>query len=115
METVNVVQPPPSLEELTRRWRAIARYGIERFGLGPDGYSREKALMSEYTGLTYDDATTISAKLSMEAHEAAGNPPTNWGVTKYFPKLETPTAPQETPSNPVAPVPAPGTTLPSAA
>jgi len=114
VETVNVVRPPPSLEDLTRRWRAIARYGIEKFGLGPDGYSRERTLVSEYTGLTYDEATTISAKLSLEAHEAAGNPPTNWGVTKYFPRLETPTAPLQTPSNPVATVSETGTTPPSA-
>lgn len=90
METLDIVQTPPSLEELKRRWRAVARYGIERFSMRSDGYSREKNLMSDYTGLTYDEATTISAKLSREAHEAAGNPPTNWGVTKYFPKLETP-------------------------
>jgi hypothetical protein len=99
VETVNLVRPPPCLEELTRRWRAIARYGIEKFGLGSDGYSREKTLMSEYTGLTYDQATAISTRLSTEAHEAAGNPPTNWGVTKYFPKLETPVPPRWKPAD----------------
>lgn len=97
MATVDLVRAPPSLEELIRNWRAVARYGIERFGLAPDGYHRERALMSEYTGLTYDEAIAISSRLSREAHEAAGNPCTNWGVTKYFPKLETPSPPRWTP------------------
>jgi hypothetical protein len=90
MQTVDIVRAPPSLEELTQKWRAIARYGITKHGLGADGYTRVTTLLAEYTGLTYDEAVSISAKLSHEAHVAAGSPASDWGVTKYFPKLETP-------------------------
>lgn len=80
----------PTLEEMTRNWREIARYGINRYGLGSDDYSRVTAKVEDQTGLTYDEAIHACDDLNKEAHMAAGSPSTNWGVTKYFPKLETP-------------------------
>ena len=90
MATVEIVRAPPSLEELTRKWRAIARYGITMHSLGPDGYTRVTTPLTEHTGLNYDDAMALRAKLDHEAHVAAGSPLSNWGVTKHCLKLETP-------------------------
>lgn len=79
-----------SLEDLTAKWRAVARYGIMKSAIGCDQYSRVKALLPEHTGLTWDEANQICDKLNKEAYIAAGCPSSNWGLTQYYPKLETP-------------------------
>lgn len=80
----------PSLEELTAKWRAVARYGITKHAIGENGYSRVKTSLPEHTGLTWDQVNAVCTKLNQEAYIAAGSPSTNWGVTQYVPRLETP-------------------------
>jgi hypothetical protein len=80
----------PLQDELTARWRAVARYGITKHAVGADGYSRVKTQLSEHTGLTWDEVNAVCAKLNKEAYLAAGSPSTNWGLTQFHPKLETP-------------------------
>lgn len=98
METQAINSRAPSLEELTLRWRAVARYGVTKNAVAGDGYSRVKTTLPEHTGLTWDAVNKICDQLNKEAYIAAGSPATNWGVTQYNPKLETPMPARWTPA-----------------
>ena len=87
METQAINSRATSLEELTTKWRAVARYGITKHAVAGDGYSRVKTTLAEHTGLTWDAANKICDQLNKEAHIAAGSPASNWGVMQYHPKL----------------------------
>lgn len=48
----------------------------------------------EYTDLHWAEVESICSRLNREAREAAGNPTDSWGLTQYYPKLETPLPPR---------------------
>lgn len=83
----------PSLEALRAKHRETARYSIYRHRLADDGYNRVQEPL-DYTGLEWTEVETICGKLNREAREAAGNPSDSWGLTQYYPKLETPLPPR---------------------
>jgi hypothetical protein len=84
------------LERLRADHRAAARYSIYRHRLADNGYGRVKEPL-EQKDLTWSEVTTICDGLNLDARKAAGNPSDSWGLTQYFPKLETPAPPRWTP------------------
>lgn len=84
------------LDKLRADHQATARYSIYRHRLAADLYHRVKEPL-EYVGLTWSEVSTICERLNKEAREEAGNPSDSWGLTQYYPKLETPAPPRWTP------------------
>jgi hypothetical protein len=79
-----------SLEALTARQRALARYTIMRGRLAADGYTRIKEQLP-YSGLRFDEGRIICEQLDDEAKKASPRyqlHKSSWGLTMHHLQLE---------------------------
>lgn len=81
------------LELLRAAHRAVARYGIYRHRLAEDGYSRVNEPL-DFSGLTWAEVVPYCDRMNQDARAKAGNPTDTWGLTQYYPRLETPLPPR---------------------
>ena len=92
----------PHLEQLRAAHRATARYSIYRHRLADDKYHRVRETLDD-KDLTWDQVSALCEAMNREAREAAGSPTDTWGLTQYYPKLETPSPPRWTAPRPDEP------------
>ena len=89
----------PHLEQLRAAHRATARYSIYRHRLAADNYHRVHETLDD-KDLTWNQVSALCEKMNREDREAAGNPTDTWGLTQYYPTLETPLPPRWTAPRP---------------